>query len=162
MKALALVLITVLALAITAWKKMKARQQLQLLESGGVCMHCRGTNVTRGERGIICGACGQTTSWALINQPALSQADIDKLNLAGVNDESPKMHPGAHALRAIDERAARSTAIAHVAPHRRRHRLALARNVGSLLASGGLCWCGHGVLRGLGCWKSTGGGASMV
>lgn len=86
MKTIAFIVITVFAMAITAWKRMKARQHLQLLESGGVCMHCRGTNVTRGERGIICNACGQTTSWALINQPALSQVDIDKLNAPDKRD----------------------------------------------------------------------------
>jgi hypothetical protein len=59
---------------------MKGRQQLQLLESGGLCIHCRSANVTRAEKGVVCGACGQTTSWALINQPPLSADEIDKMN----------------------------------------------------------------------------------
>ena len=80
MRLLFFIIIAVVGAAITAARKMKGRQQVQLLESGGMCIHCRGTNVTRGEKGIVCGTCGQTTSWALINQPALSAEDIDKMN----------------------------------------------------------------------------------
>jgi hypothetical protein len=80
MRAIFLLVVAVVAAAITAMRKMKGRQQVQLLESGGMCIHCRSTNVTRGEKGVVCGACGQTTSWALIKQPPLSAEDIDKMN----------------------------------------------------------------------------------
>jgi len=86
MKALALIVVTLIAIALTAMRKMKGRQQLQLLESGGMCIHCRGTNVTRGKAGVVCGACGQTTSWALINQPSLSAEEIDKMNTPDKKD----------------------------------------------------------------------------
>jgi len=86
MKALVLVVVGLIAIALTAMRKMKAHQELQLLESGQMCIHCRGTNVTRGKTGVLCNACGQTTSWALINQPSLSAEEIDKLNTPDKKD----------------------------------------------------------------------------
>lgn len=86
MKLLVLIVVSVIAIALTAMRKMKGRQQLQLLESGGMCIHCRGTNVTRGTAGVVCGACGQTTSWALINQPSLSAEEVARMNTPDKKD----------------------------------------------------------------------------
>jgi hypothetical protein len=80
MKTLIALLLVIAAAAITALRRKKGREQLQLLETGQMCVHCRSTNVTRGERGVVCGACGQTTSWALIDQPSLSKKDVDRMN----------------------------------------------------------------------------------
>jgi hypothetical protein len=79
MKAL-LLLGVVFVAVLTAIRKAQGRKKLALLEGGKMCVHCGSTNVTPGQAGMICGTCGMTTSWALINQPALSDAEIDKIS----------------------------------------------------------------------------------
>jgi hypothetical protein len=65
---------------LTAYRREQGRKKLALLESGKMCVHCGSTNVTPGQKGVLCGACGQTTSWTLINHPSLSKEEIDKVS----------------------------------------------------------------------------------
>lgn len=65
---------------LTAIRRAQGRKKLALLEGGKMCVHCGGTNVTPGQAGMMCGTCGMTTSWVLINQPSLSNADIEKVS----------------------------------------------------------------------------------
>lgn len=65
--------------ALNAIHKARGRKQLALLEGGKLCVHCKSTDVTPGEKGVVCGTCGRTTYWSLIKQPALSSADVDAI-----------------------------------------------------------------------------------
>ena len=71
---------------LAAIRKMKGQRELALLESGKMCVFCRGINVTPTKAGVACNSCGQTTLWALIQHPSLSQAEIDRVNQPDVRN----------------------------------------------------------------------------
>lgn len=65
---------------ITAIRRAQGRKKLELLEQGKICVHCDSTNIVPGQVGIVCQACGRTTSWTLIKHPPLSNAEIEKIS----------------------------------------------------------------------------------
>lgn len=80
MKTLGLIGSFLFITVLTAIRRAQGRKKLAMLEGGKMCVHCGGVNVTPGQAGVICGSCGMTTSWVLINQPSLSDAEIDKVS----------------------------------------------------------------------------------
>jgi hypothetical protein len=72
--------IAVFLFVLTAVRKAKGRKDVELLESGKMCIHCHGTNVTPGAVGVVCNTCGQTTSWKLIKHPKLSATEMDDIS----------------------------------------------------------------------------------
>ena len=66
--------------ALTAIRQAQGRKKLALLEGGKICVYCNSTKVVPGQAGVVCQTCGQTTLWALINQPPLSNAEIEKIS----------------------------------------------------------------------------------
>jgi hypothetical protein len=61
-------------------RREQSRKKLAMLEGGKLCVHCNSTNVTPGKAGVVCGACGMTTSWELIRQPALTNQELDEIS----------------------------------------------------------------------------------
>ena len=66
--------------ALTAIRQAQGRKKLAMLESGKICVYCNSTNVIPGQAGVVCHTCGKTTLWTLINQPPLSNAEIEKIS----------------------------------------------------------------------------------
>jgi transcription elongation factor Elf1 len=65
---------------LSAVRREQSRKKLAMLEDGKLCVHCGSSKVTSGKAGVVCGACGMTTSWTLIRQPALTNQELDEIS----------------------------------------------------------------------------------
>ncbi len=79
-KALIALLAFVVIGTLAAIRKAKGRRSVELLEAGQICVYCQSTKLSRGQNGLLCNSCGQTTPWTLIEQPSLSSEEIDTVN----------------------------------------------------------------------------------
>ena len=80
MKSLILLAAFLFVTIIATIRKVKGKRELAALESGKLCVFCRGTNVTPAAAGVVCGSCGQTTLWSLIKHTSPTAEEIDKVN----------------------------------------------------------------------------------
>jgi hypothetical protein len=69
-----LALIVFLGAAVIVAVRKQGRREVKMLESGKMCIYCKGTDVTASEVGVVCSRCGRTTLWTLVKQPSLPSA----------------------------------------------------------------------------------------